>query len=284
MKFEKGKNYSMPVFFGPSSYMCEEDGRGFKFYQPGIGEFITVTFESNPAQLEALLPDGFTLNAPYVSVMANELNNLGWLAGNSYSLLSVSVPVHFKGQRDDLDGDLVLVMFENHADPIVAGRDGLGYSKIYADIPRFTKYEKTISVSASSWGFRFIKMSADLDQPAPEKETLISLGQKSKGKMGYKYVAETTTDFTETRSYDMSYPVFNPKEWNKPDDYPWEMQTPQTTFCNGSIEFYNPKWKDMPTYYRVGQGLAALDIKRVIGVQHTIYSEPCAYNLAQRME
>lgn len=50
-----------------------------------------------------------------ISVQACEFNDIGWLAGHSYTLINVSTPVHFKGERDDLDGDLVLVMFENHA-------------------------------------------------------------------------------------------------------------------------------------------------------------------------
>ena len=67
----------------------------------------------------------------YYSVCLCEFTNLGWLAGKTYNLININVPVHFKGDRDDLDGDLVLVMFENHADPIVGNRDTIGYSKIY---------------------------------------------------------------------------------------------------------------------------------------------------------
>ena len=120
---------------------------------------------------------------PYVSVCLCEFTNLDWLASKTYNLINVNVPVHFKGERDDLDGDLVLVMFENHADPIVGGRDTMGYSKIYCDIPRVQHDENKYIATASSWDFRFMKMELDISKPILDLDTFKANESRSAGKM-----------------------------------------------------------------------------------------------------
>ena len=79
-------------------------------------------------------------------------------------------------------------MFENHADPIVGGRDTMGYSKIYCDIPRVQHDENKYIATASSWDFRFMKMELDISKPIPDMETFKSNEARSADKMHYKYV------------------------------------------------------------------------------------------------
>ncbi|MFR6258298.1 MAG: hypothetical protein ACLULK_05925 [Anaerovoracaceae bacterium] len=81
----------------------------------------------------------------------------------------------------------------------------------------------------------------------------------------------------------MAYPAFNPKKWEKPDDYKWDIKAPQSKFCKGTVEFYEPEWEDMPTYYRVGKGLADLEVKKYLGAQHIFYTEPCDYMHCYRL-
>lgn len=190
--------------------------------KPADVEALTVQFETNPAQLEKLLPDGFTLRAPIFSAAECEFANIGYFGGHTYTLLNLSIPVHYHGAEEDLDGDLILVMFENAADPIVGGRDLLGYSKIYADMPRYVKNNRTIRASASSWGFKFMDMTLELDQPAPAADEMKRLAASSQGKFNYKYIQ--TTPYKEmgygTGGADVCYPTFNPRAWEKPADYP----------------------------------------------------------------
>ena len=277
-KFEQGKMYMMPVFFGPTTTMQSMDGN-LMLHQPATVECLGVSFETNPEQIEALLPEGFTSNAPVISVQACEFADIGWLAGHTYTLISVSTPVNFKGEKDNVNGDLVLVMFENHADPIVAGRDGIGYSKIYADMPEFTHYEGVYTAKASSWDFEFMKLQIDLNKKAEDPERMMKLAAQSQGKINYRYIP-SVDDVTVP---EISYPVFNPKKWEKPADYKWEIKEPQMQFCGGTVEFREPAWEDMPTYYRVGKGLADLEIKKYLGAQHIIYTEPCDYMHSYRL-
>ena len=294
LKFEKDKPYLMPVFFGPSSMQSEPEGRNGALprtmarghYQPGETHVFQVTYETDRDVLESMIPDCYTLNDPYVSVTLCEFTNLGWLNGKTYNLININVPVHFKGERDDLDGDLVLAMFENHADPIVGGRETMGYGKLYCDIPRVQNCEGKCIATASSWDFRFMKMVIDTNKPAPDADTLKASEARSAGKMHYRYFPEVmekgedpATNYTKPLC---AYPTLLPK-WVKPEDYPYSIRVPQVVYCSGSVEFYEPEWEDMPTWYNVGKGLSALVCKRVIAAKTLTYHEPCEYATCYRL-
>jgi len=140
LKFDNTKVYGMPVFFGPDASQArpprdgKPQGSMLTYYQPATVEVIGVTYETERKVLEAMIPDCYTLNDPFINVSVCDFHHLGWAAGKSYNLINVNCPVHFKGEKDELDGDLVMVMYEDQADPILRGREQLGYSKIYADI------------------------------------------------------------------------------------------------------------------------------------------------------
>lgn len=84
MKIEKNKVYEMPVFFGaaPIPKNRDKDGK-YILMKPADVEAITVMFETDTEQLEALLPNGFTLNASVVSVAECEFANIGYFGGNT---------------------------------------------------------------------------------------------------------------------------------------------------------------------------------------------------------
>lgn len=286
-QFEKNKVYEMPIFFGPmpGNKNLDEKGR-YVLMKPADVEALTVMFETDAQKLEALLPEGFSLNAPVLCVSQCEFANIGYFAGNTYTLLSLSVPVRYNGADEELNGDLLLVMFENHADPIVGGRDLLGYAKIYADMPRYVKNGRTVRGSASSWGFRFLDLALELEEPAEDMERMKELSAMSQGKFNYKYIQ--ATPFKEAGygrgGADICYPTFNPKAWTEPEDYPFTLREPKTRFCAGRLQFHEPGPEDMPNYRHIAQYLAGLDIKRYLGGQHSVYSDPCDYSRVYRLK
>ncbi len=286
-KFENGKAYEMPVFFGPAPIPKNLDSNGKAVLnKPGDIEAITVLFETDAAKINSLLPEGYTSNAPVLSVAVCEFANIGNFAGNTYYLINISTPVHFDGARDHLDGDLILAMFENHGEPIVGGRDQLGYSKIFCDIPRFVNNNPIYKASAFSWGFKFMDLAIDLRKPAENPDKIKQLAAKSQGKFNYKYI-QKTPDLGEPMGAggaDACYSTFNPKAWKKPDDYAYTFKPVETQFCSGSVKFYNPEPDDMPTYWHIGQFLAKLEIKKYLGAQHTIYNDPCDYSHVYRLK
>lgn len=284
LKFNEKKAYLMPVFFGPT--WCQqqpwEGGKGMDaHYQPGEVNVVAITYETDRELLEAMIPDCYTLNDPYVSVNVFEFAKLGWLNGKTYNLINVNVPVHFKGERDDLDGDLVLAMFENHCDPIVGGRDTMGYGKLYCDIPPVQRVDGKYIALASAWDFSFMKLTIDTNKPPQDLEKALKWVPKSAGKMHYKYIPKVMEKGEDPRANfttpDIAYPTILPN-WVKPDDYPYEIRKPDVTFCDGTIEWRMPTWEDWPTNGNVGAGLASLPVKKVLACKQLVYDEPCEYN------
>ena len=88
---------------------------------------------TNPQQLEQLLPPGFFLDKePLITVTASYIKEIEWLAGRGYNTLGVSFPVEFSGNKDKARGNFLLVLWENLTDPILTGREELGFSKMVA--------------------------------------------------------------------------------------------------------------------------------------------------------
>lgn len=291
LKFKKESSYLMPVFFGPNSMQQRPGGHMAdpyfpgSHYAPGDNHVINVTFETDREKLESMIPDCYTLNDPYIMVSVVEFTNLGWLAGHTYNLVNVTCPVHFDGERDHLDGDLVLVMYENQADPIVGGRETMGYSKIFCEIPPiahyFTEKKDVYRATASEWDFTFMKMEIDIKAECPDKDAIVKMAARSEGKVHYKYIPDVlekeeigkVPNFSKPA---VACPTILPK-WSKPKDYPFPIRTPEVTFCNGTVKFEEPTWEEMPTWYNVAKGLSDLPVKRVLGAQKIRYDEPCEY-------
>ncbi|WP_460073078.1 acetoacetate decarboxylase family protein [Streptomyces sp. YKOK-I1] len=163
--------FRMPTAFGPQPGPRQRPDGG-RWNDPGRGRTIMLSLRvpSDPERLAALLPQQFTLDGDHFTVTAAELRDLPWLAGRGYNVLSVSVPAVHHGTRT-LAGDLELVTWESLADPVVSGREELGFNKIYADVSDLETGPtgNTLSVTAAWDGFVFARISAGpLDPPASD--------------------------------------------------------------------------------------------------------------------
>ena len=276
----------MPVFFGPAPQPnALPDGR-FALNKPADVEAVTVMFETDEDKLSALLPQGFTLATPVLSVAVRENGNIGNFSGLTYSLVDISVPVRYEGKRDHVRGDLVLVMYGNHTAPILGGRDVLGYSKIYADIPRFARNNNSIRASAyDEWGFKFLDVILSTStERRRNPEAIKAIVTESEGKLNYKYIPATAEKGAGPRDWapEVSYPTFNPKVWTAPKDYRYTLKKPETQVCAGTVTFHRPKPEDMPLYWHVGVYLASLPVKRYLGAQHSLYNDPSDFSHVYR--
>ena len=131
--FDPKRHYRMPTHFGPSLGPRQGlDGRRFSCKKTPLVKTYAASFEADAKQVEKLLPTGFTIaGEPKISIQFGMLREVEWLAGRGYNVFGVSVPARFEGKQDDVTGDFLLVLWENHADPILTGREDLGFSKIY---------------------------------------------------------------------------------------------------------------------------------------------------------
>ena len=134
-KFQPGKMYRMPTHFGPLMGPRQgPDGRKFECVDNPKNTSISVSFLSDAKQLKALLPECFELGEkPVVTVYANYMKEIEWLAGRGYNILGVSFPAVFKGARDHVRGPFLSVLWENLCDPIITGARG---TRILEDLLR----------------------------------------------------------------------------------------------------------------------------------------------------
>ncbi|KAF3064101.1 hypothetical protein GL218_01220 [Daldinia childiae] len=158
-------HHRMPTTFGPfpgprqSFDGRARDGSGIS----NVEAFIT--FKAQQSDLASLLPPTFSFQKPgleaYVSITAKRLDNLEWLAGRGYNLLSVYIHgVQYTTEEGGrvYRGTYLPVLWEDMADPIISGREELGFPKLYADL-NISQTESTYSMIASWDGSKFAELS-----------------------------------------------------------------------------------------------------------------------------
>ena len=260
-KFHPGKMYIMPTHFGPSMGPRQgPEGRTFECKDTPKTTSISVNFLTNREQLEELLPEGFEVGVePVVSVSASYMKEIEWLAGRGYNILGVSFPAIFNGAQDRAKGGLLAVLWENLCDPILTGREQLGFSKIYCELPEPTVlYEETCCIA--SWlGFKFMDMKLTNMVSVPLNPSPLSATEEPnegvlKGTLHYKYIPRTG----EWNCADVGHVVLTPAEGSN-------SVIKETWQGDGTVEFHRARWEDLPTQYHIVNTLQELEIKEYRG-------------------
>jgi hypothetical protein len=70
-------------------------------------------------------------------------------------MIHVCWPATFAGTQDHASRRFLAVMWENLADPIISGREGIGHPKLYAEIADPRVFDGTHYCEAAWMGFRF---------------------------------------------------------------------------------------------------------------------------------
>ena len=140
--------YRMPLIMGPL-------GKGEKPRIPyPQTESVAFQYLTDIDALSSLLPSCYKPGKePLVTVFFGYNNGLDFMAGGGYSIAAVQVSALFDGIQDHVEGDYILVMFENDTWPILGGREDLGVPKLYADISSIKVVSgNTLRCEASLWG------------------------------------------------------------------------------------------------------------------------------------
>ncbi|KAL5351159.1 hypothetical protein ACLOAV_003010 [Pseudogymnoascus australis] len=180
----------VPLSFGPSPGPRQDHfGRA---QNPGELSYRTsyLTFKTHKSYINTLLPsdelsidtDGSWATA---TLSVTRLANLTWLGGRGYSFFALyihNVTGNEKTLADALTngdvatgsekkGDFVPVMFENKADPIITGREELGFSKVFATLED-TSSASSYTLSAGWEGTEFCRLTLeDLVEVQPTEVT-----------------------------------------------------------------------------------------------------------------
>ncbi|MGX7894933.1 acetoacetate decarboxylase family protein [Tsuneonella sp. HG222] len=243
MKADLAGMYRMPVGFGPAPgpRNLPADQRHRRFDKKAVT--LTFSAATDGAMLSALLPDGFTLaGEPRLEIVVTLLSDIGWLAGRGYNIVMVRIPAAWRWE-EEAQGHFVPVVWENMADPILTGREELGWPKIFADIPPPEDDGVNWRGRACWDGFEFLSMEARELAPAPAP------GGAGVPMMFHKYMPRTG-------------------DWGAADIDQMTIAEPgpparEVASCRagmGRFAFRRASWQDMPTQYPIVNALAALPL------------------------
>ena len=256
-EFQPGKMYRMPTHFGPRTGPRQgPDGRKFECIDNPRSTSLSVSFLGDGAQLETMLPPGFSLDGePVVTVSASYMTEIEWLAGRGYNTLGLSFPARFDGEVDHVRGSFLTVLWENLTDPILTGREEIGFSKIYCELPTPTSLRGEHHVIASWLGFKFLDMHVrDLEARSQDEIDAMLAQPGNDGTLHYKYMPRTG----EWGAADVCYAVLTPAATPNRKVLEWHVGA-------GELQFHHARWEDMPTQYNIVNAFADLEIREYRG-------------------
>lgn len=244
MRFLENTRYRMPVSFGPAPGPRQHVG-GARVVDPMARvQGVSTRFLTDADKLEALLPPGMSLDGePVVTVELLFLTELAWLAGRGYNSLGVKFPVVCNGRTETVRGPYLSVLWENMADPMITGREELGYAKLYCEIdqPAISKDRQRY---AASWQrHRFFEM--ELTDIAPSSDLP---NREGDGLLHYRYVPA----IGRPGMADFAGPTLSPPS---PHVELLDHKTAQ-----GQLRFIRSSFEELPTLVHIVNALADLPI------------------------
>jgi hypothetical protein len=271
--------YRMPVVFGPAPGPRQRPGGGMWLPEETgrmNATWMAVSFRTDPAKLEAILPPGMSLRGePVVTVSCAWFKNLYWLAGRGYGIVAVDFPVRYEGKSEILNGTFCPVLWEGAPDAITTGRDELGFPKMYADVAEIEwDQDQRIATCSASWmGFRFFDIALfDLTEAGGEPGLP---GANDGPAMYFKYVPRTSVGGSEGadvayvttaappagcggNASNVKFDGFEFKRWSARGDIAWHRAT----------------FEQLPLSFHVVNGMADIDILEPVSAELVTFSGP----------
>ena len=248
--FRTDQRYRMPTHFGPSLGPRQGlDGRRYACIDSSVDTSIQATFKAQPDQINRLLPPGFSCREPnHINLNFTYCKNIEWLAGRGYNTFGVSVPATYEGKIDTVHGDFLFVLWENMADPIITGREELGLSKVYCELPEPQFIDNDVICRASWDGCQFASLQlSNLKEVPPED---LPDSAPSEGLLHYKYFPKTSAPGIA----DVAYPTLTPAETpNVKIDHAMIAQSANAHFRQSS-------WEELPTLVHIVNALSDLTL------------------------
>jgi hypothetical protein len=217
----------MPAVFGTMSGPRQVSAGGPVYDQARspLRSVAYALFEADGAALAQMLPAGFALwGTPRLAVEFAALREIDWLGGRGYHMLMLRIPVVFTHRGTELQGWFQPVCWEDMAEPILSGREELGWSKVYGELPVLAQSAEQLVVAGEWEGFRFCELRLSGSAPAPAAS----------------YITMTPAGGSSMRL--LSHQAATGAE----------------------LVFHRPRWQDMPTQHQIVEPFAALALGRLL--------------------
>ena len=240
--------FRMPIGFGPfpGPRQIPVPGRRDPHYSPKR-TVASVIFETEKDAIARFLPPGFfPADDARIILEAQHLLNVDWLAGRGYSTLAVKFPAVFHARGGPVEGDFLAVLWENLADPILSGREELGYAKLWCEIEEAVRPADARFFTASWLGHLFFDMALSelrpATEPAPARRPLLH----------YKYIPRTGCSGEADANYATVTPAENPT-----------LVVTERFVGSGEVHFHRSTWEQLPTLFHIVNALADLPFGKV---------------------
>jgi hypothetical protein len=269
----KGLLWRMPTAFGPMP------GPGQDFQgRPRCGskaKFTTasIKFKTSRTLLQNLLPTeklqfAAADTTAYATFAVTQLDNLEWLGGRGYSHFGLYIHgiQYTKADGETVIGTYLPVLLENLTDPILSGREELGFPKLFAELD-VKKGENGWTLDAGWMSSKFCSMTLSGLQEPPTTNTetpaLFPPLPKDEGLLIYKYVPATGGVGSKDRGLaDVEYTVFLPGEG---DAKTVEREVERTLKASSAeISFDELDWKALPTLHHIVARLKEIPVYEVV--------------------
>lgn len=235
-------SYMMPAHFGPRPLSPKSSG----WYRDVT--MMVVPFLTDRDKLAAYLPAPYEVAENAVVTVTYACNRkVDWLAGHGYNLVGVSAAAVFRGEKETLEGNYTLVMWENLTDPILTGRELQGIPKVYADIQDHSVIDGRWHTSASHFGHKILDLAiSDLRDPSPEEVEAYSRGTEGKDHpLAWRYLPGIS-GFGESVS--------------EPTTFPSETTLSEIQVGQGQVDWSHLSWEQNPTQFHIVNALADLPV------------------------
>lgn len=229
----------MPAHFG--GFNCPGPEAAL-YYRDAVS--ISWTYTTDEDQLANYVPEGFELIRPELNISYSQFREIDWMAGGAYNLVQISVPARFNGKHDHLNGQFILVVWENKTWPILGGREETGIPKIYADIEDLHIIQPNYYTNASYEGSTFLHMEL-LEAKPVDGQTLaqIQASAATINALGWRYIPKVGGP-----GADLSQPIL----------YPQGAEIHSAWIGSGTVKWTQLRWEQNPGQWHIIKALAEL--------------------------
>lgn len=257
--------HRMPLGFGPFPGPRQTaQGDKVSGWDKAKSTTYTVVFRAPTNQLQDLLPSPCFQIEPSkdnaglatASISFTRLENLPWLAGRGYSLCGLYIHnVVCHGRDDVVRGKYLSVMFENRPDPIISGREELGYAKLFSSLDE-NENDQNFSLLIGWEGTVFGEVAINsFSQDVPSDPTLLSHLQLE-NILHYKYIPRTGSP----GEADVEYPTMTPPAPAGSS----EIET-QLFSLSATLKFSPHNFQSLPTLHHITKKLAEIEPIEILG-------------------
>ncbi|KAF9698670.1 hypothetical protein EKO04_003267 [Ascochyta lentis] len=269
---KKGLLWRMPTSFGPMPGPRQDFHGRPRDGSQSTFKTTSVKFKSSRTVLQNLFPtEKLTFASPdtmvYATFSATQLDNLEWLGGRGYSHFGLYIHgvQYTKENGETTTGTYLPVLFENLADPILSGREELGFPKLFADL-EVQQDANTWSLNASWMGSKFATLTlSDAAEPVANGEAAPQQAPASseEGLFISKRIPATGSIGSKDRGQsDVEYTAFLP---NDEDAKTVEKKVQKTLKTNNAqIKFDPLDWKALPTLHHIVARLQEVPIFEIV--------------------